>query len=124
MIKRLTPYTLHPTSSMDLSPAAQNWVNVVLLWIGFGTVVGMVARSLFPGNEPKGALGTVVLGVGGSCIGLFLVSLFLRLEHFNPIGPFGFFVSVLAATGILLVFRFALALQKKREKAKEHGKES
>jgi len=109
--------------SMDLSPAAQNWVNVVLLWIGFGTVVGLVVRSLFPGDEPKGALGTVVLGVGGSCVGLFLVSLLLRLERFNPIGPLGFFVSVLTASGILLVFRFVLALRKKREKAKERGKE-
>ena len=106
---------------MDLSPAAQNWVNVVLLWIGFGTVVGFVARSLFPGDEPKGALGTVLLGVGGSCVGLLIFSRFLRPDHFNPIGPVGMFVSVLAATGMLLVFRFVLALKKKREKANKAG---
>ena len=108
---------------MDLSLTAQNWVNVVLLWIGFGTVAGLMARALFPGNEPKGALGTVLLGVGGSCVGLCLVSLLFRLEHFNPIGPLGFFVSVLTAAAMLLTFRFALALQKKREKTKERGKE-
>ena len=108
---------------MDLSPAAQHWVNVALLWIGFGTIVGLVTKSLLPGTEPRGALGTVLLGVGGSCIGLFLFSVLVHPEHFNPIGPVGFFVSVLAASGTLLVFRFGLALKKKREKAKERAKD-
>ena len=108
---------------MDLSPAAQHWVNVAFLWIGFGTVVGFVARSLLPGTEPKGALGTVLLGIGGSCIGLFLFSLALRPERFNPIGPIGFFISVITALGTLLVFRFALTLKKKRERAKDRGRE-
>ncbi len=101
---------------MDLSPAAQIWVNVALLWIGFGVVVGLIARSLLPGEEPKGALGTVVLGVGGSCVGLFLFSLLWRSERFNPIGPVGFFVSVFAAMGILLAFRSTLTLWRKRKK--------
>jgi len=108
---------------MDLSPAAQHWVNVAFLWIGFGAVVGFVARALLPGAEPQGALGTVLLGVGGSCVGLFLFSLVFQPERFNPIGPIGFFVSVLAASGTLLAFRFGLALKKKREKAKGRGKE-
>ena len=103
---------------MDLSSAAQNWVNVALLWIGFGVVVGLIARSLLPGEEPKGTFGTIVLGVGGSSVGLFLFSLLWRSERFNPIGPMGLFVSVLAAMGILLAFRFLLALWKRREKAK------
>ena len=103
---------------MDLSPAAQNWVNVTFLWIGFGAVVGLIARSLLPGEEPKGALGTVSLGVGGSCVGLFLFSVIWRTEHFNPIGPLGFFVSILAAMGILLTFRFSLTVWRKRTKAK------
>ena len=104
---------------MDLSQTAQNWVNVALLWIGFGVVVGLIARSLLPGEEPKGALGTVALGIGGSCVGLFLFSTIWRAEHFNPIGPLGFFVSVLTAMGILLTFRFSLTMWKKSEKAKQ-----
>ena len=99
---------------MDLTQSAQNWVNVALLWIGFGLVVGLVARSLFPGEEPKGALGTVALGIGGSCVGLFLLSLIWQTEHFNPIGPMGFFTSVLATLGVLIVFRFSLALWKRQ----------
>ena len=103
---------------MDISQAAQIWVNVALLWIGFGVVVGLIARSLLPGEEPKGTLGTVVIGIGGSSVGLLLFSSLWRSEQFNPIGPMGFFVSVLAAMGTLLAFRFSLALWKKRGKAK------
>ena len=108
---------------MNLSLEAQNWVNVVLLWVGFGTLVGLTVRAFLPGEEPKGTLGTVALGVSGSCIGLLLLPMVLRLDHFNPIGPVGFFVSVLTASGILLVFRSVLSFGKKYGKAKETGKE-
>ena len=107
---------------MDLSQTAQNCVNVAFLWVGFGAVVGLTARSLLPGEEPRGALGTVLLGVGGSTVGLLLLLLFWRSNQFNPVSPMGFFVSLLAAMGILLAFRFSLTLWKKRqrtEKAKD-----
>ena len=84
--------------------------------MGFGVVVGLIARSLLPGEEPKGALGTLVLGLGGSSVGLLLVV--ALWEHFNPIGQLGFFVSVLAAMGLLLAYRLSLTLWKKRGKAK------
>ncbi len=93
---------------MDLSATSQQWVNVVLLWIGFSVVIGLVARAFLPGDEPKGALGTLVIGVVGSSVGSFFASLFWKMERFNPIGPLGFAVSVLAAMGVLLLFRFLL----------------
>ena len=103
---------------MDLSQTAQNCVNVAFLWIGFGVAVGLTARALLPGEEPKGTLGTVLVGVGGSSVGLLLLSVFWRSQPLNPISPMGFFVSLLAAIGILLVFRFSLTLWKRRPKTK------
>ena len=38
-------------------------------WIGFGLFVGMIARFLWPGRQPVGCLGTVLLGVAGSVVG-------------------------------------------------------
>jgi uncharacterized membrane protein YeaQ/YmgE (transglycosylase-associated protein family) len=99
---------------MDLSITAQSWVNLFFLWLGFGIVVGMTAQAFLPSGEPKGTFGILVLGVSSSCAGPFLITKFLNPEHFNPIGPVGFFVSVLTALVFLLIYRFTLTLWKKQ----------
>jgi uncharacterized membrane protein YeaQ/YmgE (transglycosylase-associated protein family) len=99
---------------MDLSDTAQFWINLFFLWTGFGIVVGMTAQVILPSGEPKGTFGILVIGVTGSCLGPFLASLIWKQEHFNPIGPVGFFISVLVTLGILILYRFAIALRKKR----------
>jgi uncharacterized membrane protein YeaQ/YmgE (transglycosylase-associated protein family) len=98
---------------MDLSVSAQSWVNLFFLWLGFGTVVGITAQVCLPSGEPKGIFGILVIGVAASCFGPLSISLFLKQEQFNPIGPVGFFVSVLVALVFLLLYRFALTLLKK-----------
>ena len=50
---------------LELSQTAQHWTNIVLIWIGFGIVAGLLARLLLPGREPAGAAGTLVIGVLG-----------------------------------------------------------
>ena len=61
----------------ELSNVAQQWINVTLIWVGFGTLAGLLARTLLPGREPQGAVGTVVIGI-------FLFALLLeRLKSFN-----------------------------------------
>jgi uncharacterized membrane protein YeaQ/YmgE (transglycosylase-associated protein family) len=97
---------------MELSVAAQSWVNLFFLWLGFGTVVGMTAQVCLPSGEPKGVLGILVVGVTASCLGPLTVSLLLKPEPFNPISPVGFVVSVLVALVFLLLYRFALKLLK------------
>ena len=53
----------------ELSPLAQTWVNVVLIWIGFGSLAGLLARVILPFQEPTGSLPTLTLGITGSAIG-------------------------------------------------------
>ena len=48
----------------------------VLIWIGFGTVVGLSAKALMPGRDPGGAIGTMLMGVVGSLIGCSVLLLF------------------------------------------------
>ena len=55
--------------TVELSPAAQQVVNVVLIWLGFGVLTGLLARALLPGREPRGLTGTLILGVMGSFLG-------------------------------------------------------
>jgi uncharacterized membrane protein YeaQ/YmgE (transglycosylase-associated protein family) len=80
---------------LELSVGAQHWVNVVLMWIGFGTIVGLLAKAILPGSEPFGAVATLTLGIVGSVGGLLVLSLILHDHPVNPISPAG----ILAATG-------------------------
>lgn len=100
---------------MDLSGAAQYWVNLVLLWIGFGTVVGLIAKILLPDGEPRGVFGVLVIGITGSCIGPALVMQLRKPESFQPISPLGFVVSLLAALILFLVYRLCCSLFRRRE---------
>ena len=105
-------------SDFDLSDAAQQWVNLVLIWIGFAAVVGLVVRCLLPGKEPGGLLGTLMVGIFGSCLGPFLVSMIWKPENFNPIGAIGFTASVICAFISLAAFRlFTLVVAKSKSKA-------
>jgi uncharacterized membrane protein YeaQ/YmgE (transglycosylase-associated protein family) len=88
---------------LALSPAAQHWVNVVLIWVGFGTLAGLLAMVLFPSRRPVGPFGAMVTGITGSTVGLFGLNWLFPGRELNPISPLGF----LAATGgafVLLVF--------------------
>lgn len=78
----------------------------ILLFIVFGLVVGLLARAVMPGRQSMGWGMTAVLGVVGSFVGGFLVSLVTnnRVTDFNTAGLIG---SVLGALVVLfLVGRF------------------
>lgn len=74
----------------------------ILLFLVFGLVVGLLARALMPGRQSMGRGMTAVLGVIGSFVGGFLVSLVTdnRVTDFNTAGLIG---SVLGAIITLLV---------------------
>ena len=99
---------------IELSPAAQHWVNVVLIWVGFGTLAGLLARAVLPTDHPAGPVATVVAGVCGSLIGLLVLSLLLNGRPFNPISPLGFLAATAAAFLLLTLYRLAAACLSKR----------
>ncbi len=41
------------------------WGNLLLLWLGFGTIVGLVAKALMPGKDSGGPVATVLIGIVG-----------------------------------------------------------
>ncbi len=90
---------------IDLSPAAQHWVNVVLIWVGFGTLAGLLARVILPVREPAGPVPTLLLGIVGSMIGLLAVSWLWRDRPMNPISPLGFLAAVAGAFLLLTGYR-------------------
>lgn len=105
-------------SALVLSETAQQWVNVVLIWVGFGTLAGLLAKALIPGREPSGTVGTLTIGVVGSVLGPLTLSFLLKNREFNPISPLGFLVALAAASGVLIVYRLlvmAVAMRRQRE---------
>ena len=90
---------------MELSTAAQAWVNLILVWVGFGTVVGFVATMFLPATGHPGFFGNLVIGIMGSCAGPVAFALLLKPEHFHPMSPVGFAVAVLASILLLILYR-------------------
>lgn len=74
----------------------------ILLFLVFGLVVGLLARALMPGRQSMGWGMTALLGVVGSFVGGFLMSLITdnRVTDFNTAGLIG---SVIGALLTLLV---------------------
>lgn len=100
--------------ALDLSPNAQAWVNLILIWTGFGTLAGLVAKALLPGDDPAGTIGTMMVGILGSVMGPLALSHLLRQANFNPISPLGFLTAVGAAWVVLVVYRLWLAILARR----------
>ncbi|NUQ62890.1 MAG: GlsB/YeaQ/YmgE family stress response membrane protein [Pirellulales bacterium] len=103
----------------QLSSAAQQWVNVVLIWVGFGTLAGLLARVLVPGREPAGAAGTIVIGILGSTAGPFALTYLLKRPDFNPISPVGFLAAIAGAFVLLIGYRLLLAMRRPQEAEEE-----
>jgi uncharacterized membrane protein YeaQ/YmgE (transglycosylase-associated protein family) len=78
----------------------------ILLFIVFGFVVGLIARALMPGNQKMGFLMTALLGVVGSFLGGFLVSLITK-HNVMELHTSGFIGSVVGALLVLAIAGFA-----------------
>ena len=94
---------------LQLAENAQHWVNVVLVWVGFGTLAGLLARAVLPVREPRGPIPTLLLGIVGSVIGLLALSFFLSDGPINPVSPLGFLAATACAFGLLIVHRLVAA---------------
>lgn len=109
---------------MHFSPLAQQWVNTVLIWVGFGTLAGLLARGILPGRAPYGALGTVVLGIIGTTFGLFVASRLVEPEDFtNPINPIGLVAATIGTFFVIIGYRCLLAMHLRFDNGEEEEEE-
>ena len=89
---------------MDFELISQ-WLHTLLEWIGFGTIVGLIAKAVLPGKDGGGALATVVLGIMGTVIGAALLSFFVQGAQVKPISFLGFVVAMGGTTLLLITYR-------------------
>jgi uncharacterized membrane protein YeaQ/YmgE (transglycosylase-associated protein family) len=90
---------------MQLPAAAQQWANDVLVWVGFGTLVGLMAKAIMPGRDPGGAVITLMMGIGGALIGCSALMYFTNGQRISPITPIGFVVATAGAFVLLFFYR-------------------
>ena len=99
-----------------LSPVAQHWVCVVLIWVGFGTLAGLLAAVIFPWRRPAGPFWAMVTGIVGSTIGLLGLNWLFPGRELNPISPLGFLSATIGALLLLVVYRVGFAIFGKSER--------
>lgn len=92
----------------ELSEAAQHWFTVVLIWVGFGTLAGLMAKALLPAREPSSAVAVVTLGIIGSLIGPLAISRMWRGQTLNPIGPLGLLAAAASALALMVLYRLVI----------------
>ena len=83
----------------------QQIANLVLVWVGFGTLVGLLAKAIMPGKDPGGAVATLAMGVAGTVIGCGVVSYFWQGHIVSPISPLGFCVATAGAITLLFFYK-------------------
>ncbi len=81
------------------------WVNDLFVWVGFGTIVGLLAKLIMPGRDPGGALTTIAMGIGGTIIGSGTCSLLMNGQRITPVSPAGLCVGTLGAFTLLFFYR-------------------
>ena len=89
----------------ELSQTAAQLANDALVWVGFGCLVGLLAKAIMPGRDPGGAVTTILMGIGGSVIGCAMLMYFWHGQRVTPISPVGFLVATGGAFLLLLFYR-------------------
>jgi len=89
----------------ELVQQLQQWANDILVWVGFGTIVGLLAKAIMPGRDPGGAVATLLMGIGGTIIGCGSLSFFYDGQRVTPISPLGLAVATAGAFILLLFYK-------------------
>ena len=75
---------------------------VILSWIVFGLVIGLIAKLLMPGRDPGGFVVTMLLGIAGALVGGFIGR---AMGFYGPNQSAGWLMSILGAIILLALYR-------------------
>jgi uncharacterized membrane protein YeaQ/YmgE (transglycosylase-associated protein family) len=92
-------------NNIEFPLIVQQWCNDILVYVGFGTIVGLLAKAIMPGRDPGGPVVTVAMGIGGTIIGCGICSFCYVGSRVTPISPLGFAVGTAGALIILLFYK-------------------
>lgn len=75
----------------------RSWIGTIVI----GLVIGFIAKFLTPGREPAGCIITMLIGIAGSVIALFIGQ---SLGYYLPGDAPGFIASVFGAILLLVIY--------------------
>jgi len=81
---------------------------VILSWIVFGLVIGIIAKLLMPGRDPGGFIVTILLGVAGALVGGFVGR---AMGLYSAGQSAGWIMSILGAVILLALYRMMVRRQ-------------
>lgn len=90
---------------MEFPATAKELADLILIWVGFGTLVGLAAKGIMPGRDPGGPIATLAMGVGGSVIGCGILMYLSNGRRITPISTEGFLVATGGAFVLLFFYR-------------------
>jgi len=81
---------------------------MILGWIVFGLIVGLIAKAIMPGRDPGGVIMTILLGIVGAILGGYVGQVLLGYGRVardgRELSEPGFLVSlILAVFGVILL---------------------
>ena len=91
---------------MTFAEMTAQWANDFLVWVGFGTLVGLLARAIMPGKDVGGPLATLLMGISGTVIGCGGMMFITGGQRVTPISIVGFIVATVGAFVLLAFARF------------------
>lgn len=91
--------------SPELQEILQKSAHEVLVWVGFGTLVGLAGKALMPGRDPGGAVATLMTGIAGCIIGCGVLMFFTNGTRISPVSMTGFVCGTGGAFVLLLFYR-------------------
>lgn len=89
----------------DFLLAVEQAIHELLVWVGFGTLVGLSAKAIMPGRDPGGTVATLMIGIVGCVIGCGTLMFFRPEAKVSPISPMGFICATVGGFVILLTYR-------------------
>ena len=94
-------------TGLELPEVVTQWANYALVWIGFGTLVGLLAKAIMPGRDPGGFIVTALIGIVGAVIGGFLGNLLFGISGVSGVDIRSILIAVVGALILLWIYRMA-----------------
>lgn len=87
----------------------------ILAWIVLGLIAGMIARAIYPGTQPGGAIVTILLGIAGALVGGWVGKGLTGGPAYTELSFMGIVWAVVGALVVLFIYSLAT-----RRKATTH----